>query len=576
MNTFKLIFLGLIIIQIGHTYAQGPECCDRHAIIKTCTADDPMNITSSMDAYCPSIRATISERLTRDCFHLLYGETVDAYRERANREGWGSIVKPSNVPDYEYTFDVDFVSGLDEYNDSGRPVRSRLSVKMYFEGEQRELVYDWNTEGTWDTVSNSGTSWLGHSFKLEKAFREAPDIIEIIERFEKRPVEFDISPDKNDINAGEIIEFELTGFNDIFGETSREFNRIVVHTFEGDILNGDVCNIGPDYRVFRLNEGSVKVKYQAPSDCDVSTDRLTVYSSCDILPIEKVPLEETQIKEQIIEKEFNINCYDAQINVRKTYNKNLSTSCRDIVNKTVENHNLTESIQASATLYLTLTETMDMPVLNQTWQYFKPSSVTVSSISYISTENKFSSSEHHQTNVDYNRIVRDQQLDGKETVKQIPWILVIDNETKKPVKLLPAGFGISYEIFESEVITSVKYDGEGGQERESETITRTYPKSFKLGPVGEDVEDPTIKTSDTWIQDYLKKQGVELPAGVSIPNISNQETIKKIHPDILVKFGDGISSFGGEGNRRIPKELECGMQEERLHYSWNMTLNKKQ
>ncbi|GAG71876.1 unnamed protein product, partial [marine sediment metagenome] len=42
------------------------------------------------------------------------------------------------VPEHEYSFDTDFVSGLDEYTDEGRPIRSRLTVTMYFEGEQRE------------------------------------------------------------------------------------------------------------------------------------------------------------------------------------------------------------------------------------------------------------------------------------------------------------------------------------------------------------------------------------------------------------------------------------------------------
>ena len=57
-----------------------------------------------------------------------------------------------------------------------------------------------------------------------------------------------------------------------------------------------------------------------------------------------------------------------------------------------------------------------------------------------------------------------------------------------------------------------------------------------------------------------------------IPEISNKETVKKIHPDIIVKFGDGKTSFGGEGGRKIEIELEHGKQEENFNYNWNMTV----
>jgi len=376
-----------------------------------------------------------------------------------------------------------------------------------------------------------------------------------------RGLKIEVKPNRKEIEQDEQTKIVIT-----FNETDPDGSKYPIEGRDIDVKITGLVNgtIKPVNGYTTTSEGKVVLNYKAGSN----DERITVTAS---FQPEDYP-DKAQGRGSVTVKPQE---FDAKINVRKTYKKTLTTSCKDIANNTVDNHNITESIQASATLFLTLTETMDMPVLNQTWQYFKPNSVTVSSISYNSSENKFSSSEHHQTNVDYDRFVKDQKLDGEETVKQIPWILVIDNETKKPVKLIPAGFGISYEIFESEVITSVKYDGEGGQERESKTITRTSSESFELGPVAEEVPDPTIKTSDTWIQDYLKKQGVEIPAGVPIPNISNEETIKKIHPDILVKFGDGISSFGGDGDRRIPKELDCGQQEEQLHYSWNMTRTRK-
>ena len=76
------------------------------------------------------------------------------------------------------------------------------------------------------------------------------------------------------------------------------------------------------------------------------------------------------------------------------------------------------------------------------------------------------------------------------------------------------------------------------------------------------------------IKDYLKDQGVELPPGVSIPTPSNEETIKKIPPDIVVSTGDGKTSFGGEGNFSDPKQLEYGSENTEMHYTWHMTRRK--
>ncbi len=266
--------------------------------------------------------------------------------------------------------------------------------------------------------------------------------------------------------------------------------------------------------------------------------------------------------------------YDATITISKKQKRILQTSQEDSKTGEVYKRKINESIEASATIYLTLAETQDMPIFNQTWQYYKPLSVNVSSFNYNSKENQYRSGPKYVTNLDYSRNAKKYEIEEKESVTQVPWILIIDNETEKAVKLIPAGYGITYEINEIEKLNSVVYTDDG-PERESKTTTKTRSKSIELGPVGEKVPDQTIKKSDTWMQDYLKRQGVELPAGVPIPKVSNEETVKEIHPDILVKFGDGKTSFGGDGRRTIKKELEHGFDEVNLNYNWQMTVNKK-
>jgi len=375
-----------------------------------------------------------------------------------------------------------------------------------------------------------------------------------------RGLKIEVKPDRREIEPDEHAKIIIT-----FNETDPDGSKYPLEGKEIDVkINGLVNGTIKPVNGYTTNsDGKIVLNYKAGSN----DEKITVNAS---FQPEDYP-DKAEGKGSVTVKSPE---YDAKLNLKKTYDKTLTTSYNDISSKEVHKHNLKESIEASATVYLTLIESQDMPVLNQTWQYFKPTSVSIPEINYNSTENKYSSGPKYETNVDYYRSLIKQELDGKETVKQLPWMLVIDNETKKAVKLIPAGYGITYEINETEKLNSTVYSDQGPEKRSS-TTTKTSSKSFALGPVGEEIQDNTIKKSDTWMQDYLKKQGVELPAGVTIPKISNEETIKKIQPDILVKFGDGKTSFGGEGTRKIRKELEHGYQEENLHYSWNMTVKKK-
>jgi len=608
----------LILVSLSaNIVAQDTDCCSRTAVLKSCTIDDPMGmmgtepfgpfeepvnppdsgvivydwnsatLLSPEASFCSSMKTRLAVTLSEDCFHIQDPEGMARNRQVAQRDGWSSQLKPSNPSEPEYSFDVEMVSGLNEYTDEGRPIRSKITVELYFDGEQRELVHRWVAYGTWDTVSNTGTSSLGLFNKIEKSLREGPDIIELLERFEKKPVDCRVEPEKEELDAGEVIDIEISEFTDGLGEKSREFNRVVIHAYPGEIINGEPCEIGPDYRVFKVDNGTVKVKYRASTDCNETEDRLTVYNSCEILPEARSPINETNIKEKLIEKTLKIKCYDATIVIKKQYDRILRTSGKETHNDgkctTTYNYSndINESIKASVSLSLKLDQVVDMPVLNQTIEYYKPVNVSLGGFSYSYIEKQFNASNvsgancsgGHETNVDRIRNLGSRDIADKEYETQNMWMLVIDNESGKALKIIPAGYNIEYELNEQETINSVVLSNP--PKRESSSSSREMSRTFKLGPVGEEIPDPTIKKSDTWLEDYLKRQGVDLPPGVTIPTPSNEETIKNISPDILVKNGDGISSFGGYGDFKEDKTLEDGYEKTEMHYSWSMKRIKR-
>lgn len=553
-----LLLLSFMVSSQSGLFAQSADCCDREAILYCEYNHSFMGNTEREKIekeFTEAVFEKFQEILNRDCFQVTLPTPLDAL----------------NIPQNEYQIEVKHtqVTNLTKWPNTRIEAELFLIVEGY-----RESVHYWEVEEAGDSLTAEKISWPSFLDKLVTKIRNGPEITELVEKCEKRPVTLDVGCDKEEFNPGEVISVFVFDFKDKYGEDSREFNRIVVQVSSGEIINGATCDLGPDYYAFRAERGLIELKYRAPENCTDPTVKFTVYNSCDILREQDLWMSKTKTKDRLMEKEFAVNCYDGRITVTGTYNKVLTTSREDSKNGEVEKHYLKESLEASATIFLTMIESQDMPIFNQTWQYYKPTSVNLSGFSYSSEENRYSAGPKYETTVDYNRIANKYELEGKGYVEEFPWMLVIDNETGKAVKFIPAGYNVAYEINETEIINSVIYT-DNGPERKTQTLTKTHERTFALGPVGEEIVDPTIKSSNTWISDYIKDQGIDIPADVPIPNVSNEETKKEIHPDILVKYDDGKTSLGGDGSRRIRKELEDGYEEENLSYNWQMKVNKR-
>ncbi|MBT8274782.1 MAG: hypothetical protein KJO39_01455 [Bacteroidia bacterium] len=385
-------------------------------------------------------------------------------------------------------------------------------------------------------------------------------LVEVEEELIIRGLEITVKPDRKELKPDERTKIILT-----FNETDPDGSKYPV---EGKDLNVKINGLEngtlkAENGYTTDSDGKVVLNYKAGSN----DERILVTASYQP---EDYP-DKAEGKGTVIVKPAE---YEAEVTITKNYDKTLNTDQQDNKGEVRVIHKLNENIHAAATLYLKLTQVADMPVYNQTWEYYKPVSVNITSFSYNSNENKNSTGKNYETNIDYTRIVKNREISQKEYTTMVPWILAIDNDTGKVVKIVPGGCTIDYEIMETKVLNSVIYSKDG-PDRDSETTTKTRDKKFVIGPVGEEIPDPTVAQSDTWIKDYIKDQGIELPPGVTIPEVSNQETIKEIPPDILVSTGDGKRTMGGSGSRTIPKKLDFGQQVENFSYTWNMTRVEK-
>ena len=586
---YALLILALMLC-IPQSYAQGPECCSRHAIIGECSYKDPMGMLFSKDIFYRSIRTRLAELMTSECFHFIVPEVIDDYWKREIESGNAILMIPNHYPEHEYSFESDFISGLDEYNDEGRPVRSRLTITMYFEGEQRELVHQWQTLGTWDTISDRGTTWLGHGQKWRKVYNEGPDIIEIMDRFEKKPASCLVTPEKQIVNADEIIDIDISSFLDAYGNTSREFNRIVVHAYGGEILNGNACDIGPDYKVFKIGNGNITAKYKAPANCDEPTDRITIYSACDVLPIARIPLYKTQIFKQIEEETLIINCHDAILFLKKTVVKNTRSHIeKSYQTGPCQNHNeddleFTETIEGSVYMTLESVGSFDMFAYNQRWETYEIKDIRISGFRFNSAEKKTIWHQSSGTNCagntldqieNRNKILSNQKLDQARPGGTV--VVAFDKESDKAVLIHPVGASIGYGYDEIYEMTS-QITGKKGTSTRTDSDTKQETDALNIEAVEDEQTFNPSSPRSRQMQEYIESitgDSSQLDIVPLVPPTQQGASQAKIRPDLLVRYGDRINYFGGSGRKFIKKELDGGYSTEERKFKWQMSLKKR-
>jgi len=317
---FIFCFLWFVVYPV---FSQQGDChgCKRRATLSEFNIHDPDNCfkvndkngnisPEAKEAIYVNNRTRLSEWFHSDCFSIQMTKShVEELEEKIDDvEGFGSRWK---FP--EYTFKLSFTSGLpgtEMHPENGRPIVSRFDVSIYFLGESEELVHTWTVFGALNTDRTGQLSGSGHSSGMGRLIRSSTPIADVLWAFEKMPRICSIKPEKNEVLPEEEIKISLSGFRDLHGEKSREFNRILVAADQGEILNGKNCHNDSNMKVFRLDEVPIQLLYKAPRKCDEDLDRITVFNSCEILSVDKVPLAGTQQYKKIGEVEIGLTLHE--------------------------------------------------------------------------------------------------------------------------------------------------------------------------------------------------------------------------------------------------------------------------
>ena len=292
-----VIYLPVILMSLEVAVSQpGCDGCTRRYIIENISSD-----AGEMNEQ--SIKNHLNSTVITSCFHAL------SSGEEVPRE-----FKPMMMPrPHEYYFLVSYEEGM-----KGE-IKSRLQIDLFFNGSPEEHVRTWTTETgnpnakyTW----HKNSMFMNDGAVLRKFY---PMEITVLNDFEKRPYTCEIKPEKETMNPGEIINVEITNIHDIEGVGSREFNRLIVQSPDGEIIGGMPLNIDNDLKAFRVGDGTVRFQYRAPHDCTDPENTIIVYNSCDILSDDLWPLAISEMKDKIAEKKIRLLCADWSGTVSFTY-----------------------------------------------------------------------------------------------------------------------------------------------------------------------------------------------------------------------------------------------------------------
>jgi hypothetical protein len=157
------------------------------------------------------------------------------------------------------------------------------------------------------STGSRNASWMDLTGELGKQFM---DINTLIYDYERKPQKCQVNltgETKDVVDAGKTVTVTVSDIIDHEGRPPQPWQRIVIHPDKGKLLNCTRRSQNPDDCVFEAGSGTFEFTYQAPDNCKISTDTLTVYNSCEKRS-RSHPLGDTAPEDTIGTKTLNITC----------------------------------------------------------------------------------------------------------------------------------------------------------------------------------------------------------------------------------------------------------------------------
>lgn len=205
----------------------------------------------------------------------------------------------------EYFFTAEFDGNPAGTTDSGKPVKSTFTIKLFYDGDVVEEVDSWTTKSTAKSISSQYNRMFKNS---DAAMKRSVPLEETLWDFERQPLSCNVTAEKKRVRPGETIRILLDDFRDERGRPAKDFQRIVVTVREGRIKNGGDSQYGFQSRVFRVGDGRIELQYEAPHAWrdEQGRELVTVYNSCDIAKTSVKPLFETTRDKKVAEQQLEI------------------------------------------------------------------------------------------------------------------------------------------------------------------------------------------------------------------------------------------------------------------------------
>ena len=393
-----------------------------------------------------------------------------------------------------------------------------------------------------------------------------------------RGLELNIKPDRREIFIDEGTEIVIT-----LNETDPDGNKYPVagqelKVYHSGLVNGTLRPRGP----YTTDEnGEVLLDYRAgdrDSRIDITAsfqppeypDKADNHSSIIVKPME---YDATLfLKKKVLKRTFS--------HMEKSYQ---TVPCQ---NNDMEDLEFTETIEGSAYLTLKSVGSFDMLAFNQRWETYEVTDIRISGFRLNSTSKK---TIYHQSTgsncasstleqvENRKKVLADRKLDRNRMGGSV--VVAFDKDSNEALLILPVGTSIGYTYDEIYSMTAT-ITGEHGTSTLADSDTKHKSDALNIEAVEDEQPYAQANSRSQQMKNYIEsitgEDGEEILELVPLVPESNQSTVQqKIHPDLIVQFGDGKTHFGGKGRKPIKREIPYGFEHEERIFSWQMTRNKK-